>query len=609
MSRPGWCARFWRSCVGTGENNDARETKTGRGLWDRVKPYFRKALPPQIWSSQNLRGIALAVATGLGAGFVAVVFRLAIDGIRNFFYGTAQALGLPVPYTILLPALGGLIVGPLVYFSAREARGHGIPEVVVAMRTQGGRIRPRVVVTKLAAASITIGSGGSAGMISPVVQMGAGVGSAIGQFFRLPGEALGILLACGVAGAISAIFNAPIGGVMFALEVILVRFNARNLGFVIISSVAADMLSRFLLGNRPMFPVPAYSLVSGWEVLLYILLGVVSALAAVAFILAYYRTEDFFDNIRLPEYLKPALGGLAVGVMGFFLADVLGNGFEGIAKALGGNLTLAVLLLLVVLKLVATSATVGSGGSGGLFAPALFIGAMVGGAFGNLAHILFPGITAPTGAYALVGMGGVLAGAGHMPITTILILFELTHDYQLILPLMSTVVVSTLIVKRLHRESLFSEGARRRGVAMVTDFEIDPLQGITVGEVMTRDFPTVSPSLPLSGLALMFQRTGHHGFPVLDGNGALWGVVTTTDFQRSLVEQPRAKTVADIATREPIIAFPDQSLHEALMQFGALDVGRIPVVERKDNQRLVGVLRRHDIVGAYRRATQERQGL
>lgn len=555
-------------------------------------------------NSEFAFGTTLAVIVGIAAGLGAVAFRWLIRFFHQlFFSGGADALGfLGQYYVILLPAVGGLIVGLLIHFSgAKETKGHGVPEVMEAVVKTGGRIRARVAAVKILASSICLGSGGSAGREGPIVQIGSTVGSVLGQRLHLPQEWIKTLLACGAAGGISATFNAPIAGVFFAHEVILGRIFTRHFGFVVISSVIADVLAHAFLGNLQTFSVPAYTLSSYWELTLYFMLGIACAFIAVVFIRSLYKAEDIFNAAKIPGYLKPALGGIAVGLIGLYNPYLFGVGYDGVEQALLGQIGLITLAALLLLKILATSFTLGSGGSGGIFAPSLFMGAMFGGVFGNIANRLLPGIVAPSGAYALVGMAAVFSAAARAPITAIIILFEMTRDYAIILPLMLAVVVSTLVARSLSRESIYTLKLKRRGISFHPQEEIDLLERVTVKEVMTRKFPTVHSKVTLAEIAKRFAKSKHHGFPVVDEKGKLKGMVTLADIEANMSSNQEL-TVADIATANLITAYPDESLHDVVHRLGTTEVGRIPVVDRKDPSRLVGVLRRYDIVKAYAKA-------
>ena len=557
-----------------------------------------------------------ALVVGIGAGLGAVVFRWLIESMQTLAYDGlgGQLEGIAPFHLLIIPAVGGVIVGSLIYRFAREAKGHGVPEVMEAVALRGGRIRPRVAIIKSLASSICIGSGGSVGREGPIAQIGSALGSTIGHALNLSDERVRNLVACGAAGGIAATFNAPIAGSIFALEVILGQLHTVYFGAVVISAVTADVITHAFEGNLRAFTVPEYTLVSPWELVLYALLGALAAVAAVGFTRLLYLSEDVWDELRLPEYLKPALGGALLGVVGILtykiddFPRVFGVGYDSITQTLFGELAVKMMLVLFFIKLLATILTLGSGGSGGVFAPALFMGAMLGGAFGQTAHRFFPAITAPSGAYALVGMAAFFAGAAHAPVTAILILFEMTGDYHIILPLMLATVMSTLISRIISRESIYTLKLSRRGIHLQQGQDIDVMQGMTVGEAMTTDVDVVYLSMSLDDLADEFVRTHHHGFPVLDDAGELVGVVSLGDLEQALAAGSiEGKTVADIATIEGmLVAFPHEPMWMALQRLGTRDLSRLPVVEKEGSRQMMGVVRRRDIVRAYNTAITKR---
>lgn len=366
------------------------------GLWGGVQ---------SLGQTETTGLLVLALLIGLGSGLGAVGFRKLIDLFHAGFFGAGHLLvgSLGMLAVIIVPAFGGLFVGPIVYFFAREAKGHGVPEVIAAIALNGGRIRPRVVIVKALASAITIGSGGSVGREGPIVQIGSALGSTLGQVFHMSEARIRLLLACGAAGGIAATFNAPLAGVFFALEVILAEFETRAFSMIVISSVLAAVTGRVFFGNHPAFQVPSYQFVSPFELLPYAVLGVLAGLLAVVFIRVLYGMEDLWDRWTVPEYLKPIPGGLVMGIVGLLAyhfqtpspagasdSYLFGVGYNGIEPALFGRLAWQVMLFFLVLKLAAVSITIASGGSGGVFSPALFLGAMLGGAFGSGVHVLFP---------------------------------------------------------------------------------------------------------------------------------------------------------------------------------------------------------------------------
>ncbi len=555
--------------------------------------------------------VTFAVIVGIGAGLGTIVFINMITFFNKFFFGGGELLGLPgKTYIILVPMLGGLIVGPLVHFIAPEAKGHGVPEVLTAIAMKGGRIRPIVVLVKAIGSAITIGSGGSVGREGPIVQIGAALGSTIGQVFKLSDRRIITLVASGAAAGIAATFNAPIAGVMFATEVILGDFGIINLSSMVISAVTASVVSQSVLGDFPAFIVPAYRLNSPWEIPLYLVLGVAAGFGAFTFMKALYYSEDVFDDWKFPNYLKPAVGGLGLGLLGYCVPQILGTGFETISSVLTGDIALRILIVLFFGKILATTLTLGSGASGGVFAPALFAGAVLGGAFGELAQLIFPGLPASSGAYAMVGMAALFAGAARAPITAIVILFEMTQDYHIILPLMGATVISTIIAQRLEPESIYTLKLKLRGITPRHKKDENLLQKILVRDSMTplNELITVTPEISLGELANLFQETSHHGF-VVTKNEELYGMVTLSDLEEVIEEKLVDGTVEDICTKNVLTAYPDETLDEVLGHFGAWDVGRIPIVDRGNPLRLLGVLRRVNIVHSLANASAERENI
>jgi CIC family chloride channel protein len=572
--------------------------------------------------------LATALVVGLSTGVGAVLLHYLIQGVEWIGYEWAPDVlsGWGNWYVVIVPAVGGLPVGLLVYFFAREAKGHGVPEVMEAVALRGGRIRPQVAIVKALASSLSIGSGGSVGREGPIVQIGSALGSTIGQSLNLTDERVRNLVACGAAGGIAAAFNTPIAGVLFALEVILGRFDVRYFSSVVISAVAASVVGRAAFGNAPAFRIPfEYGINSLWEFAFYAVLGLLAAGAGVLFIRVLYAAEDLFDRWKqVPEWFQPAVGGALLGVLALSYPLITGVTWEGIPQVfnvgydviesvLAGELALGVVAVLLVLKLLATSITLGSGGSGGVFAPALFMGAMLGAAFAMVVERLIPGVAAPSGAYALVGMGAMFAASAHAPITAVLMLFELTGDYRIILPLMVTVVISTLVAQRLTGgESIYTLKLARRGVRLQRGRDVDVLQSVRVEEVMSDNPDTVPLDMTITELTQVFSKTRHHGLLVTEKDGTLWGIVTVRDLDWAWA-QKRARTtpVSAIGTTWPRlkVAFADETMGEALSRMGVQGFGRLPVVLRENPYQIAGIIRREDIIKAYDMAVTRRAEL
>jgi CIC family chloride channel protein len=420
--------------------------------------------------------VGLALIIGVGAGLGAVAFRYLIIGITWLVTGrqdfsdagrvASTHLGALGPWFLLLaPVLGGLVYGPLVTRFAPEARGHGVPEVMVAVARNGGRIKARVATVKSLASALCIGTGGSVGREGPIVQIGSALGSSIGQALRVPAGRLTLMVACGAAGGISATFNAPMAGVVFGLEIILRAFAAETFGVLVISSVTANVVARLLVGDDTILHLPHWTLGSSAELPLYAVLGVLAGLVSWGFARVLYAIEDACDAIwHGPEWLRPAVGGLVLGAVLLALPQLYGVGYPVLEDGLAGQYALGFLLLLAVGKMLATSLTIGIGGSGGVFAPSLFVGGLAGTAFGGLAATLFPALHLAPGAFGLVGMAAVFAGAAHAPITAVLIVFELTGDYAVILPLMIAVVLATGVSHLVSRHTIYTLKLLRRGI-------------------------------------------------------------------------------------------------------------------------------------------------
>lgn len=563
--------------------------------------------------------IGTALIVGIGTGLGAVIFRYLIRGFEWVGYEWIPRIisGWGNAYVIIVPAIGGLIVGPLIYFFAREAKGHGVPEVMEAVALKGGRIRPVVAVVKSLASSICIGSGGSVGREGPIVQIGSAIGSSLGQKLNLSDDRIQNLVACGAAGGIAATFNAPIAGVIFALEIILGRFSVRYFSSVVVSAVAASVIGRAVFGDVPAFVIPfEYGINNLWEYAFYPFLGIAAALVGVVFVRALYWTEDVFEKWTLvPEWTKPLVGGLALGGIALLYPRLTGVSWEGMPQiynvgydviegALANQFALVVVLTLLILKLLATSLTLGSGGSGGIFAPALFMGAMLGTAFELIINSLFPGIAAPPGAYALVGMAAMFSATAHAPMTAILILFELTGDYRIILPLMLTVVISTLVAQWLLKdESIYTLKLTRRGVHLQRGRDVDVMQGVTVKEVMAREVNTIDKNSSLKELSDFLNHTLNHGIVVTDTQGKFWGIVTINDLRQAIsdhmpfIETPIEKIA--IPKSRLLTAYPDESIGDALNRMSRRGVGHLPVVSREDPDELLGLIRREEIIRAY----------
>ncbi|MDT8341274.1 MAG: chloride channel protein [Longimicrobiales bacterium] len=583
------------------------------GAW-RAPPGALRRLRAALQASDTLAPLTLAVAVGLLAGAGAVVLRALIRAAQWIFFDQGARLSalawLPIPpwaVTVAAPAVGTLAVTLLLRRWAPEARGHGVPEVQFALRMRGGRIRPRVAAAKAVASALSIGSGGSVGREGPIVQIGATLGSAVAQLAGLGSQEMRILVAAGAAGAIGATFNAPIAGVIFALEVILGSFAARSFGLVVVAAVSATAAAQTFLGTEPAFRlVEEFALVSNWELALYPVLGLLAGGVALIYVRSVYGVEDWFDRWSAPAWGKALAGGGLVGVLGTFgSAHLFGVGHEGVELAMAAELSLGLMAALVLMKIVATSVTLGAGGSGGVFAPALFIGAMAGGAFGKVAETLLPEYAAHPGSYALVGAAAVFGAAAHAPMTAIIILFEMTDNYRIILPLMLAVVLAQLVASRIDPDSIYSIKLRRRG-ALTGPREVGTLDFLLVADAMSEEVPAVAPDLSLGGLADLAREQRTRSWVVLDADGQLAGMVSVTDLERAILEGGvEEMSVRDVMTSGVVTCRPGESLRQAFRRFTERDVYQIPVVDPEEGGRVVGVLRRTEMMWAYKELADE----
>jgi len=563
--------------------------------------------------SEHTFMVLVAIVVGSLGGLGAVGFRFLIKAGHRLTWGswdyTIELVeSHPWAWILIIPILGGAIVGPLVYFFAPEAKGHGVPEVMEAVALSSGRIRPRVVIIKALASAVCIASGGSVGREGPIVQIGSALGSTIGQLLKVSGRHLRTLVGCGAAAGIAATFNAPIAGALFAVEIILGDFGMTQFSPIVISSVMATVVSRHFLGDFPAFEIPTYGMVSPWELIFYLILGLLAAAVSIAFVKGLYKMEDLWEKIPVSPWVLAPIGGLIIGAMGLLRPEIFGVGYEAINEALRGNYDLQILGLLLVMKLLATSITIASGGSGGIFAPSLFLGAMTGGLVGILAHHLFPGITAAPGAYALVGMGAVVAGATHAPITAILIIFELTYDYQLIVPLMGACIITTLITSRVMNENIYTLKLVRRGINLARGREINVLKALKVRGVMSRSAVTLRPDTPLGGIIRAATGSPQSCFYVVEEGGRFIGTISGEEMRGALLEAGALSDLilaADLVREDVPVLLPDQNLDSVMRLFGGRKQEELPVVDGPDLHFLGSISRGH-LLEAYNRELRKR---
>ncbi len=558
--------------------------------------------------------ILIGVATGIGAHLFYKL--LEISSEHTFSEGGLFHVGAYM--LVLVPMLGALACGFITAHFAAEAKGHGVPEVMDATYRKGGVIRPRVSLAKAVASALTIGSGGSAGTEGPIVQIGAAIGSSFGQVLGLKRHHMNTLIACGVAGGIASIFNAPIAGVLFALEVFLRDFSFKTFSPIVFASVISTSLTHALRGaDGGIFEVdsPKLYIFNGVELPNYLILGFFCALAALVFIRVLYAAEDLMDKIRIPETLKPVVGALCLGVMGLVymhwqtngsVPHFYGNGYPLIRLVISPDLlTLGLwpLLVLGLLKLLATVFTLGSGGSGGIFAPSLFIGACVGGAFGLGLHQLGYIPADSVSAYAIVGMAAVVAATTHAPLTAIVMLYEITREPRVIVPIMFAAIVATGLAQYFYHDSIYTLKLTRRGVRVGRIADLTILKRIQADQVDILPAPIVHPEDPMQKLLSMAETTAAHDFVVVDDNEDFVGMVVADDIKTALL-QPEAVPlllVAELTRRGIPTVGPFETLDTVIDKFARSQVDSLPTVGPGADGKIQGLITRHAVMDRYHR--------
>src|ERR1700685_3883590 len=561
----------------------------------------------------------LASGIGLLAGLIAFVLYKLIGLFTNiFFYHrfvaefiSARHNQLPI-WVIPIPVIGGIIVGFMAKYGTSKIKGHGIPEAMEAVMVNRSRIEPRVAILKPISAAIAIGTGGPFGAEGPIIQTGGAIGSLVGQAFHTTASERKVLLACGAAAGMSATFNTPIAGVILAIELLLCEFKARSFIPLVIASTLATAVHMQLLGAGPMFKVTPMAFGIPQALPFYLVLGLVCGLAAVGFSKLLYWTEDQFEKLPVDELWWPAIGALGLGIIGYFVPRVLGVGYDTISDILNANLAWKLLLVIMVAKAVALVISLGSGTSGGLLAPMFMSSAAMGGVFAMGVDRILPAANLSAGAFALVAMGAVFGAASRATFSFIIFAFEITRDYNSVLPLMLVSVIADGIAMWLMpRASIMTEKLARRGLHIHQEYEADVLQQVRVSETMDQDAPTLPADMKVGELSDLIARrdpsvSRHQGMLILDSDGNLAGVITRGDVMRALDADPSgASTVLDAGTRDVVVTYPDEMLHDASSKMLRNNIGRLPVVDRKDPRKVVGYLGRPGIMAARLRRLDE----
>jgi len=557
---------------------------------------------------ENTLTVIIAFFIGIGAGVTSIFFRISLEFVHRIFFEPGYAFveqgGWHLLLLPLIPITGMLLLIPLSLLFPGEINGYGFPKFIRKVNMEGGLIKFRSIILKIASCSLTIGTGNSAGVEGPIALVGGALGSQFGQFFRVSGERMKIYIAAGSAGAIAAVFNAPIAGVFFAAEILLLgTYEISSFSALVVSSAIATVISRAYYGATPVFPIPAFGLVSPIaELPLYIIMGLVVGIIAVFHIRIFYFIRDSFDNLEINPQLKPIIGALLIGICAMAFPQIMGDGYGYIKEVLTGNSAMWLMTILIFLKIFATAVTLGSGGSGGVFAPALFVGAVIGGSFGWGVHTLFPTYTAPATAYAAVGIGAFLAATTHSPLTAIFLLFEMTGDYKIIVPVMLSSIIGTVVANWLCHDSIDTVDFSREGIDIHEGRESAVMKSIKVGRVIREDINFISEDANVDQLLQIFSMAqGGFYFPVINGQGLMTGIISLQDVKTLLHDEELRcnATVGKICTRNVIFLTPDDNFYTAMSYFDSKGFEEIPIVESADSKWVLGMIRRRDVLDAY----------
>ncbi|ABB23781.1 chloride channel protein [Pelodictyon luteolum] len=585
--------------------------RKSRYLKGNHRTFFRlslDALLVQLNLNQDFPFLFVAIFVGLTTGYVAVMFHDAILLLSSFLFGTAEVLPANWRYFLIpfIPALGGLVVGLYNAYVVKSRPGHGLASVIKAVAQNNGVIGRRHWIHKTFTSVMSIGTGGGGGREAPILQVGAAIGSTVGQMLKFSPDRTRTLLGCGAAAGLAAVFNAPIGGVMFAIEVILGDFSVKTFSPIVVAAVVGTVLSRSFLGSSPTFQVPPYTLVSNLELPLYFILGVLAGLSAVLFIKTYYSIEEWFNRIEkrfgLPVWAVPAIGGLGCGLICMWLPGLYGFSYAVVDSALRGEETWTGMISVYLLKPVVAGLSVGSGGSGGMFAPAMKMGAMLGGMFGKLVNMLVPGMTAASGAYALVGMGALTAGIMRAPMTVILILFEVTGQYEIVLPIMFAAVTSALIARLAYRHSMETYVLEKEGVRVGYGIALSVAENISVLDVMRTDFIKFNDVTRVEKVLEVFHSTPESNFLVTNDENQFVGMIRLEEMSIILRDGMFAGLIAeDVMKKEVPVLYDSSKLDEALKFFEVADYTNVLPVISKRSGKLLGIVRQEEAFSYYRK--------
>ena len=549
--------------------------------------------------------IILAAVIGFVVGACTLVYVKMLELAKDFFMNMLPTwAGGGKAIYIFVPALGALLLWPFITFFPKETEKDGVPAAMEAVALHNGFMRWTSSLLCMAMSAITLGSGGSAGSEGPIILIGAAISSGVGQLLRVSRNRLRVIVACGSAAGIACIFNAPIAGVLFSLEVVMGEFNIQSFSPIVIASVIATSFSRAFITHGPTLRILPYGQFSAWELILYALMGALAGLVSAGFVRTMQMVEHFFEHhIHFSRAIKPACGALVVGILGFFYPQILGYAYEPITSAIAGNFMLTTLLMLLAVKIVATAFTLGSGGSGGVLCPCLFLGAMLGMACGTIFKDIFPAITGNPGCYGVVGMGAMLGAVIQAPMTAIIMIFELTNRSSVILPMMAACIIASLVHKTILSGSIYTLSLARKGIDIAAGREVGILSSLWVRDVMDTHAARIYANTPYDVILKQCLSASCNYLYVVNKAGCLEGVISFSDLREFVFEENFRHLVVAKDIYNPHVVFVDMedTLSAALNKFSFIDMEQLPVVNQVNGDKILkGVITQSHVLNAYR---------
>jgi chloride channel protein, CIC family len=569
--------------------------------------------------SQETYLLLLGGIIGVLSGYAAVLYKSSIKEVKHLFFdlpggffGVNTLIGyhtwLSSIILICIPAIGGLLVGIMAKYFKGAAKGEGIPKAIDAVASRGGVIEGSTGFLKTIGAVISLGTGGAGGNEGPVVMIGSSIASSLGRYLSVSPDRLKILVGCGAAAGLAAAYNAPLGGALFSMEIILRTFNAKSFSPIIIASVFATVVSRSYLGAEPAFKTSSFHLVSNYEFIFYVILGILAAFTAVYFVRTFLRIDEYFDlKEKIPVWLKPAIGGLIVGMIALYLPGLFSFSEAAVDNTIFNGTPFMILILMLLFKPIATSFTIGSGGNGGTFSPSIFTGAMLGGAFGQAVNYFFPSISAPPGAYALVGMGAVVAGTTHASLTALIMVFEMTNNYKIILPLMLTIIISTTLSKAILKGSLYTLKFDSEGKGIdIYGRKVSVLKGLFLDNLIEESTDIVHENYSFKQLLTSIKEARYNNILVKNSQEKLVGQISFQDIRNTILDDETRSILhflvaGDVMTRELITISNDKNGEDALNLMEKEDLDYLPVVHHSSGE-FLGIVSKENILKKYQNA-------